>query len=118
MKLKGMFSEMVFYIEACESGSMFPNLKPDSGVYAMTASNEKVSSWAAYCMPTDSINGVRIGACLGDLFSVNWMSDTENHIPSNETLMNQHEFVFNNTKKSPVCEFGDFNVKQKNVGTF
>jgi legumain len=49
MKAKGMYSELVFYIEACESGSMFPNLKADSGVYAMTASNEKVSSWAAYC---------------------------------------------------------------------
>jgi legumain len=29
MQEKEMYSEMVFYIEACESGSMFPKLKPD-----------------------------------------------------------------------------------------
>jgi len=34
-----MFGEMVFYIEACESGSMFPKLRDDQNVYAVTASN-------------------------------------------------------------------------------
>ena len=29
MQQKQMYSEMVFYIESCESGSMFPNLKAD-----------------------------------------------------------------------------------------
>jgi legumain len=82
MKAKGMYSELVFYIEACESGSMFPNLKADSGVYAMTASNEKVSSWAAYCGEHSTVQGLRVNQCLGDLFSVNWMNDTETHLPS------------------------------------
>jgi len=39
MEAKAMFGEMVFYIEACESGSMFPKLRDDQNVYAVTASN-------------------------------------------------------------------------------
>jgi len=39
MQTNNMYKEMVFYIEACESGSMFPSLKPNQNVYAMTASN-------------------------------------------------------------------------------
>lgn len=39
MEEKSMYSEMVFYIEACESGSMFPKLRADQNVYGVTASN-------------------------------------------------------------------------------
>lgn len=73
-----MFKEMVMYIEACESGSMFENiLKPDINVYAVSAANSKESSWGAYCYPDDTINGTHMGSCLGDLFSVNWMEDLD-----------------------------------------
>jgi legumain len=43
---KKMFAEMTFYLEACESGSMFPKLAADSNVYAVTASNASQSSYA------------------------------------------------------------------------
>ena len=36
---KGMFEQLVFYIEACESGSMFPSLAKNIGVAAMTATD-------------------------------------------------------------------------------
>ncbi|CAE7241244.1 Lgmn, partial [Symbiodinium sp. CCMP2592] len=39
MQSKHMFKEMVFYMEACESGSMFPDLEKDSKILAVTASN-------------------------------------------------------------------------------
>ena len=39
MKDKGMFKELTFYLETCESGSMFPNLTESENIYAMTASN-------------------------------------------------------------------------------
>ena len=73
MKDKGMFKELVFYLETCESGSMFPNIKSDSGIYAMTASNASQSSYGAYCGTDAVVDGVSIGSCLGDLFSINWM---------------------------------------------
>ena len=84
-----MFKNLVFYIEACESGSMFPNLAADSGVYAVTASNATLSSWASYCYPDDVVNGVEIGSCLGDLFSTNWMEDSDANDINRETLAQQ-----------------------------
>ncbi len=86
MQAKGLYGEMVIYIEACESGSMFPKLRSDQNVYALTASNASLSSWATYCAPDDTVNGVEIGSCLGDEFSVNWMEDTEANNPYFETL--------------------------------
>ena len=39
-----MYKELVFYLEACESGSMFDGLlDPSLGIYAVTAANAKVS---------------------------------------------------------------------------
>ena len=49
MKNKCMFKELVFYMEACESGSMFPNLKSNENIFAVTASNATQSSYATYC---------------------------------------------------------------------
>jgi legumain len=47
MYQKGMFKELVFYMEACESGSMFNGiLDPKIKVYAMTAADPSESSWA------------------------------------------------------------------------
>jgi len=52
----------------------------------VTASNATQSSYAAYCSPEDKVDGVSIGTCLGDEFSVNWMEDTESSNPFVETL--------------------------------
>jgi legumain len=82
-----MYSEMVIYIEACESGSMFDGLLPsDINVYATTAANPTESSWAAYCYPDDAINGTHINSCLGDMYSVNWMEDSDSEDVTSETL--------------------------------
>merc|ERR550537_254994 len=48
MQQAKMFKQLVFYLEACESGSMFENFNV-SGVYAVTAANAKESSWGTYC---------------------------------------------------------------------
>lgn len=72
-----MYGKLVFYMEACESGSMFVNLPKDINIYATSAANAHESSWGTYCPPNDFINGKAMGTCLGDLYSVNWMEDTE-----------------------------------------
>lgn len=67
---------MVLYIEACESGSMFENLLADNiNVYATTAANSQESSYACYW-------DQELQTYLGDLYSVNWMEDTERVIDS------------------------------------
>ena len=81
-----MFKELTFYVEACESGSMFPNLTDKENIYAFTASNATESSWGTYCGSDATVDGKKIKSCLGDLFSVNWMEDTEANDPSVETL--------------------------------
>lgn len=114
-----MFGEMVFYLEACESGSMFPSLTSDQNVYAVTASNATQSSYAAYCgRPYDVVDGVSIGSCLGDEFSVNWMEDSDSANPFLETLDEQFEIVKSKTLGSPVQKFGDFDFVNEPIGNF
>lgn len=87
-------------------------------MYAVTASDGDVSSWASYCAPDDVVNGVAIGSCLGDLFSTNWMENSESTNIDNYTIEEQFEFVKAATTESPVQEFGDFSVKPSFVGEF
>lgn len=78
---------MVFYLEACESGSMFQDILSDQlNIYAVTAANAEESSWGTYCYPDDVINGQHMGSCLGDLFSINWMENADENRPDGETL--------------------------------
>ena len=82
-----MYNKLVFYLEACESGSMFENiLKKDIKVYATTAAKPDESSWATYCDPDDRVNGKSIGSCLGDEYSVNWIENAEAQSNKQETL--------------------------------
>lgn len=98
---------------------MFPLLGENYGVAAMTASNATESSWADYCPPNDDVvNGVHIGSCLGDLFSTNWMEDTESHNPANESLLEQYQTVKELTFASPVELFGELDFGNEFVGDF
>jgi len=81
-----MFKELVFYLEASESGSMFPYLNATENIYAMTSSNASYASYAHYCGHDAVVDGTYIGPCLGDLFSINWMEDTDAKDPTVETL--------------------------------
>ena len=103
-----MYKEMVLYIEACESGSMFDKtLKDDINVYAVTAANAHESSWGTYCPPQDKVRGKSLRTCLGDLFSVNWMENADAYEPDSETLDGQFDIVKKLTTKSHVLRFGD-----------
>jgi legumain len=113
-----MYKKLVFYLEACESGSMFEGLlDPSLNILAVTASNSTQSSYAAYCPPNDIVNGVHIGTCLGDEFSVNWMEDSDRMIPY-ETLEEQINTVAELTINSEVSTFGDFGFVDKYLGSF
>ena len=113
-----MFAELTFYLEACESGSMFPNLTEYENIYAMTASNASLSSWSAYCGSEATVDGVSIGSCLGDLFSINWMEDTEANNPDTETLLDQQSTVIELTTASPVQTFGTTDFLWEAIGDF
>jgi legumain len=120
MKDKSMFRELVFYMEACESGSMFEGgVLPDgSSMYAVTAANAKESSWGYYCMPDDHVMGVDMHTCLGDLFSISWMEDTDRGSFAAETVAEQVKLVTKRTNKSHVTQFGDRSVADEPIGRF
>uniref|UniRef100_A0A0K0DPL0 Condensin complex subunit 2 n=1 Tax=Angiostrongylus cantonensis TaxID=6313 RepID=A0A0K0DPL0_ANGCA len=67
----------------------------------MTATNPHEQSFATYC---DNNMGL---PCLGDLFSVNWMDDSERHDIGLESLLMQYEDVKRQTNESHVMRYGN-----------
>lgn len=109
------FFQLVFYMEACESGSMFENLLPtDLNIFVTTASDASESSWGTYCPPQDMVDGTSIGSCLGDLYSVNWMEDSDTKKGMDGTLDDQYDVVKRLTNKSHVMEYGSVGTFDKN----
>ncbi|XP_039289582.1 LOW QUALITY PROTEIN: legumain [Nilaparvata lugens] len=105
------FEKLVLYVEACYSGSMFQNLlKDDLNVFVTTAADPYESSYA--CYQDDSL-----GTYLGDVFSVNWMEDTEQEILTKESLNHQFEVVRAETKTSHVEEYGDLDLGLTKLST-
>ncbi|EER06638.1 conserved hypothetical protein, partial [Perkinsus marinus ATCC 50983] len=51
MGKKKMYKQLVFYVEACEAGSLFAGSPPIPGQYYVTASNAQESSIGTYCFP-------------------------------------------------------------------
>jgi len=119
MVQKQMFGQLTFYMEACESGSMFEGQLPtNQNIYVTTAANAVESSWGTYCPPDDFVNGKEINSCLGDLYSVNWMEDTDMNGHINETLEVQYNTVKTETTLSHVMQYGDLSFTSEQVGAF
>ncbi|CAG7732747.1 unnamed protein product [Allacma fusca] len=112
MHLHKKFAKLVFYLEACESGSMFQNLLPAHwNIFATTAANSDESSYACY------FDDVR-QTYLGDVYSVMWMENADSVNLSLETLQAQFLVVRNETNTSHVQEFGDRSLRHLEVSQF
>lgn len=120
MHQKGKYGQLTFYLETCESGSMFEGLVPKHlPIYAVTAANAKESSWGTWCGADARVAGHIVGSCLGDLFSVNWLMDSDNTKDKKETLRKQFSRVRNTTNKSHVMHYGQFkNFSSEQVSDF
>uniref|UniRef100_A0A8C8ZV14 legumain n=1 Tax=Prolemur simus TaxID=1328070 RepID=A0A8C8ZV14_PROSS len=106
-----MYQKMVFYIEACESGSMMNHLPDDINVYATTAANAKESSYACYYDEARS-------TYLGDWYSVNWMEDSDVEDLTKETLHKQYHLVKSHTNTSHVMQYGNKSISAMKVMQF
>jgi len=107
-----MYKKLVFYLEACESGSMFQNKLPnDIKIWATTAATASQSSWAYYCGNEAKVNGTLIGSCLGDEYSIRWMEHSDVADMEVVTLQEQYELVKKQTLKSQVQLYGDMSMK-------
>lgn len=105
------YQRMVFYIEACESGSMMRHLPKDINVYATTASNPKESSYACYYDEKRS-------TYLGDWYSVNWMEDSDVEDLTTETLHRQYQLVKSHTNTSHVMQYGNKSMSSMKLMQF
>uniref|UniRef100_A0ABI7XKE1 Legumain n=1 Tax=Felis catus TaxID=9685 RepID=A0ABI7XKE1_FELCA len=103
-----MYQKMVFYIEACESGSMMRHLPSDINVYATTAANPTESSYACYYDEKRS-------TYLGDWYSVNWMEDSDVEDLTKETLHKQYQLVKSHTNTSHVMQYGNKSISSMKV---
>ncbi|KAL8522174.1 hypothetical protein ACS0TY_012354 [Phlomoides rotata] len=113
----GTYKSLVFYLEACEAGSIFEGLLPEGlNIYATTASNAEESSWGTYCPGEYPSPPPEYETCLGDLYSVAWMEDSDLHNLRTETLRQQYELVKKRTISgnsyygSHVMQYGDVNL--------
>lgn len=113
----GTYKRLVFYLEACESGSIFEGLLPEGlDIYATTASNAEESSWGTYCPGESPSPPEEYETCLGDLYSVAWMEDCDVHNLRTETLKQQYQLVKKRTANensafgSHVMQYGNLNI--------
>uniref|UniRef100_A0A8D0DR72 Legumain n=1 Tax=Salvator merianae TaxID=96440 RepID=A0A8D0DR72_SALMN len=105
------YQKMVFYIEACESGSMMENLPDNINVYATTAANSEESSYACYFDDKRQ-------TYLGDWYSVNWMEDSDVEDLKKETLHKQFLLVKKHTNTSHVMQYGNLSISHMKVVQF
>jgi legumain len=104
-----MYSTLTYYLEACESGSMFASLSTGINVYATTAANATESSWATYCGNDATVGGINLGTCLGDLYSVVWMEDADLNNQT-ETLAAQFQVMLTKVNLSNPLQFGTLSI--------
>jgi legumain len=98
------YAKLVFYLEACESGSMFDKLLPQNiNIYATTASNPTESSYACYYDDKRQ-------TYLGDVYSVNWIENSDRKSLGKESLLEQFKIVRTETNTSHVEEYGDLTI--------
>ncbi|XP_023587517.1 legumain [Trichechus manatus latirostris] len=105
------YQKMVFYIEACESGSMMKHLPNDINVYATTAANPRESSYACYY-------DEERGTYLGDWYSVNWLEDSDVEDLTKETLHKQYQLVKSRTNTSHVMQYGNKSISAMKLMQF
>ena len=123
MKEKGMYKNIIYYIEACYSGSIFNELNNDLNIYAMTAASPKEKSFATFCYPDDYVKGREMHTCLSNEFTNNWLEDilSLNNNNFNDLFYSsreQYEVIRNKTKNSHVQEYGNLNVGELPISLF
>uniref|UniRef100_A0ABM5FBB1 Legumain n=1 Tax=Pogona vitticeps TaxID=103695 RepID=A0ABM5FBB1_9SAUR len=105
------YQKLVFYIEACESGSMMEHLPDNINAYATTAANSDESSYACYFDDKRQ-------TYLGDLYSVSWMEDSDAEDLKKETLHKQFVLVKKHTNTSHVMQYGNLSIAHMKVVQF
>lgn len=114
MHNSSMYKNLVFYLEACDSGSMFNIILPNNiSIYAVTAATPNEDSWA--CSYDNTVE-----AYLNDCFSENWLINSDSYENDmNESLRQQYLIVRNETAAtSTACHYGQNNMMKMPLKDF
>nr|XP_043606174.1 vacuolar-processing enzyme-like [Erigeron canadensis] len=121
----GTYKEMVIYVESCESGSIFEGLLNENmNIYVTTASNAEESSWGTYCPGMKPPPPPEYDTCLGDLYSVSWMEDSDKQETKEESLEQQYKKVKvrtyndNSSEGSHVMEYGAKEISVQSISLY
>ncbi|KAH0452485.1 hypothetical protein IEQ34_019784 [Dendrobium chrysotoxum] len=114
---------MVIYLGSCESGSIFKGLLPeDISIYAKLASNAMERSWGTYCPGDSPSPPLEYRTCLGDLYNISWMEDSDIHNLRTKTLRQQYKLVKTKTsvdntynQGSHVMKYGELGINEEKV---
>ena len=112
MAAKRRFAKLLFYLESCESGSMFEGvIAADIGILAVTASNSTSPSFATNY-------DARLNTFLSDEFSLAWMEETEMR-GNKESILEQAEAVAKMIEKySKPGIYGELDLEDNRVADF
>ncbi|KAK2964772.1 putative Vacuolar-processing enzyme beta-isozyme 1 [Blattamonas nauphoetae] len=121
MHEKKQYNKILFYIEACYSGSMFQDILPDNwNIFAVTAANPTESSWASYCGAEEYDQ-----MCLGDEMACSWMEDLEAegtleglNTKLGQPVKRQTAVMVEKTTLSHVQMYGQKDIQDMMLGEF
>ena len=107
-----MYNQLVFYLEACESGSMFDGVLPNNtNIFATTAATPDQPSYAFYYNDT-------LQTYMADEYSIRWMQDSTNNWDSYESLIQQYNNVAKIVQESQPQKYGDFKFDSEPIEDF
>lgn len=112
MHNNSMYSQLVFYLEACESGSMFAGiLSNTTNVFATTAATPDEPSYAYYYNDT-------LSTYMADEYSIRWMQDSTNNWDAYESLIEQFQDVAAIVNESQPQKYGDLSFDAEPIEDF
>ncbi|CAG2166219.1 unnamed protein product [Oppiella nova] len=116
MHKQNKFAQLVFYLAACESGSMFAKLLPtDINVYAITATKVGELGWKA------ESEWKTYNTWLATYFTIIWLDDSEKSDLTKELISTQYDYIkehnnftMDGTKHSQHAQqYGDLSIAAK-----
>ena len=113
MHKKNLYKNLLFYMEACNSGSMFEDFLPSAlRILAVTASNPGEASYSCFYNET-------LDAFMADVFSALWLESAERSSHETVSILEQILTVTNRSSEySHTSVYGDLRVANRSIGAF
>ncbi|CAG2105652.1 unnamed protein product [Medioppia subpectinata] len=104
------YKKLVFYLESCDSGSMFKDQLPaDINVYAITSSMWNQNSAMMYY-------DKRYKTMIGSFFAHYWLLNSEQAALNNETLQQQFDYIYKWTNTPGQVDAENFTQQAQQYG--